>query len=98
LMIRRPPRSTLFPYPTLFRSQGYRLVFGHGYEFQQPAERVSRDYRNTIFVITSGQRLSGNVIPLVFRIHEATYLAGMLAGVMTRTGKIGVIGGVELPP
>jgi basic membrane lipoprotein Med (substrate-binding protein (PBP1-ABC) superfamily) len=81
-----------------YAAQGYRLVFGHGYEFQQPAERVSRDYRNTIFVITSGQRLSGNVIPLVFRIHEATYLAGMLAGVMTRTGKIGFIGGMELPP
>jgi basic membrane protein A and related proteins len=81
-----------------YAAQGYRLVFGHGYEFQQPAERVSRDYPNTIFVITSGQRLSGNVIPLVFRIHEATYLAGMLAGAMTRTGKIGFIGGMELPP
>src|SRR2546427_3320635 len=28
-MIRRPPRSTLFPYTTLFRSQGYRLASEH---------------------------------------------------------------------
>src|SRR2546422_4699586 len=27
-MIRRPPRSTLFPYTTLFRSQGYRVARG----------------------------------------------------------------------
>jgi basic membrane protein A len=81
-----------------YAAQGYGIIFGHGYEFQQPAERVSRDYPHAIFVITSGERQSGNVIPLIFRIHEATYLAGMLAGVMTHTGRIGFIGGMELPP
>jgi basic membrane protein A len=81
-----------------YARQGYAVVFGHGYEFQQPAERVAQDYPRTIFVITSGERVSGNVVPLEFRIHEATYLAGMLAGAMTRTGKIGFIGGMELPP
>ncbi len=81
-----------------YARQGYAVVFGHGYEFQQPAERVAQDYPKTIFVITSGERVTGNVVPLEFRIHEATYLAGMLAGAMTRTGKIGFIGGMELPP
>src|SRR5256885_11495817 len=32
LMIRRPPRSTLFPYPTLFRSPRFRLPAGPGPE------------------------------------------------------------------
>lgn len=81
-----------------YARQGYTVVFGHGYEFQQPAERVSQDYPKTIFVITSGERVSGNVVPLVFRIHEATYLAGMLAGALTHSGKIGFVGGMELPP
>lgn len=81
-----------------YARQGYTIVFGHGYEFQAPAERVAHDYPKTIFVITSGERVQGNVVPLVFRIHEATYLAGMLAGVMTKSGKIGFIGGMELPP
>lgn len=81
-----------------YARQGYTVVFGHGYEFQRPAERVSQDFPQTIFVITSGERVRGNVVPLVFRIHEATYLAGMLAGAMTRSGKIGFIGGMELPP
>ncbi len=59
---------------------------------------MAQDFPNTIFVITSGERVRGNVVPIVFRIHEATYLAGMLAGAMTHTGKIGFIGGIELPP
>lgn len=78
--------------------QGYRVVFGHGFEFQQPAERVASEYPQTIFVITSGQRVVGNVVPLIFRIHEATYLVGMLAGALTKSGRIGFIGGFELPP
>jgi basic membrane lipoprotein Med (substrate-binding protein (PBP1-ABC) superfamily) len=81
-----------------YAAQGYAIVFGHGYEFQQPAERVAHDYPHTVFVITSGEHVVGNVVPLIFRIHEATYLAGMLAGAMTHTGKIGFIGGMELPP
>lgn len=81
-----------------FAAEGYPLIFGHGFEFQDPAERVSKDYPNTIFVITSGERQTGNVTPLIFRLHEATYLAGMVAGGMTRSGIIGFVGGIELPP
>ena len=81
-----------------YASQGYRVVFGHGFEFQQPAERVAAQYPNTIFVVTSGHRVVGNVVPLIFRIHEATYLAGMTAGTLTRSGRIGFVGGMELPP
>jgi basic membrane lipoprotein Med (substrate-binding protein (PBP1-ABC) superfamily) len=78
--------------------QGYNLVFGHGFEFQGPAERVSMDYPSVVFIITSGERVQGNVAPLIFRLSEASYLAGMVAGGLTKTGTIGFVGGVELPP
>ncbi len=80
--------------------QGYQLVFGHGFEFQGPSERIGADYPKTVFVVTSGERVSatGNVVPMVFGIEEATYLAGMVAGGMTKTNKIGFVGGMELPP
>ena len=81
-----------------YAAAGYTMVYGHGYEFQAPAERVAKDFPNTVFVITSGQQVAGNVVPLIFRIHEATYLAGMVAGALTKTGKIGFVGGMELPP
>ena len=81
-----------------YAAQGYNLVFGHGFEFQGAAERVSAQYPKTAFVVTSGERVQGNVSPLIFRLHEASYLAGMVAGGMTRTNTIGFVGGIELPP
>jgi len=83
-----------------YAEQGYDLVFGHGFEFQGPAERIGDQYPRTIFVVTSGERVSaaGNVVPMVFGIEEATYLAGMVAGGMTKSNKIGFVGGIELPP
>jgi basic membrane lipoprotein Med (substrate-binding protein (PBP1-ABC) superfamily) len=81
-----------------YAAQGYDLVFGHGFEFQQPAERVSAEYPRVVLVVTSGERVSGNVAPLIFRIEEGTFLAGMVAGALTQTGKIGFVGGIELPP
>jgi len=81
-----------------YAAQGYSLVFGHGFEFQGPAERVGADYPSVVFIITSGERVQGNVAPLIFRLNEASYLAGMVAGGLTRSGVIGFVGGVELPP
>lgn len=81
-----------------YAAQGYTIVFGHGFEFQGIAERVGADFPNTIFVITSGERVSGKVTPMIFRIEEATYLAGMAAGGMTRSNVIGFVGGMQLPP
>jgi basic membrane lipoprotein Med (substrate-binding protein (PBP1-ABC) superfamily) len=74
------------------------LVFAHGFEFQGPAERVSAEYPNTVFIVTSGSRAHGNVAPLIFRLEEASYLAGMVAGGLTRTNVLGFVGGIELPP
>ncbi len=81
-----------------YAARGYDLVFGHGFEFQGLAERVAADFPNTIFVITSGERVSGKVAPMIFRIEEATYLAGMAAGGTTRSNIIGFVGGIQLPP
>jgi basic membrane lipoprotein Med (substrate-binding protein (PBP1-ABC) superfamily) len=81
-----------------YAAQGYRLVFAHGFEFQEPAERVSAQYPNTIFIVTSGARVHGNVAPIIFRLEEASYLAGMVAGGLTQSNILGFVGGIELPP
>jgi basic membrane protein A and related proteins len=81
-----------------YGSQGYDLVIGHGFEFQDPAERVARDHPETIYIVTSGSRVAANVAPVVFGFDEPSYLAGILAGHLTRSGAVGLIGGTELPP
>jgi basic membrane protein A len=81
-----------------YAAQGYDMVFAHGFEFQGPAERVSAQYPKTVFIVTSGSRARGNVAPLIFRLEEASYLAGMVAGGLTKTNILGFVGGIELPP
>lgn len=81
-----------------YGSQGYDLVFGHGFEFQDAAKRVGPDYPNTVYVTTSGSSSGNNVAGMQFGFGDASYLAGMIAANMSRSKVLGVIGGTELPP
>lgn len=81
-----------------YGAQGYDLVIGHGFEFQDAAKRVGPDFPHTVYVTTSGTTSGGNVAGIAFAFADASYLAGILAGRMTHTDTIGVIGGTELPP
>src|SRR5262249_43528191 len=47
--------------------------------------------------VTSGSGSSANVASLTFKIEEAAYVEGVLAGSITKTGVVGAIGGIELP-
>jgi basic membrane protein A and related proteins len=80
-----------------YAAQGYALCFGHGFEFQDAAARVAAEYPGTVFVTTSGSRTAPNLAPIVFELEQATYLCGLVAGRMTKSGKAGLVGGVELP-
>ncbi len=84
-----------------FRQYGakqYALVFGHGFEFQDAAVRVAPSYPKTVYVTTSGNTATRNVGGMTFAFEEPSYLAGVVAGRMTKSGVVGVIGGTELPP
>jgi basic membrane protein A and related proteins len=81
-----------------YGARGFALVFGHGFEFQDAAKRVAPDFPKTMYVTTSGNTALANVAGIVFNFGDASYLAGVLAGSMSRSGIVGVIGGTELPP
>ncbi|MEO7455965.1 MAG: BMP family protein [Gemmatimonadaceae bacterium] len=81
-----------------YGSQGYDLVFGHGFEFQDAAKRVGPDFPKTIYVTTSSSTSGANVAGIEFAFADASYLAGMVAGSLTKSNVLGVIGGTELPP
>ncbi len=84
---------------TQYGAQGYRLVFGHGFEYQDPAARVAPSFPHTIYITMSGTKTSSpNMGGVQFAFSQGAYLAGVVAGSTTRTGTIGEIGGTELPP
>lgn len=81
-----------------YANRGFQLVFGHGFEFQDAAARVAADYPHTAFITTSGNTVRPNVAPMRFLLEEATYLMGMMSAMLSKTGKAGAIGGIEIPP
>ena len=83
-----------------FRSYGaknFDLAFGHGFEFLDPALKIAPEYPKTIFITTSGNKTAANVAPMVFELEQATYLLGVIAARESKTGKAGLVGGINLP-
>lgn len=81
-----------------YAARGYAVVFGHGFEYQEAAMKVAPAFPATTFVITSGSAAQDNVVPVVFEFGQATYLAGMAAAAVSKTGKLGAVGGQAFPP
>jgi basic membrane protein A and related proteins len=80
-----------------FAARGFNLVFGHGFEFQDAAAKVATDYPKTVFVTTSGSTVRPNVAPIVFELEDATFLLGFAGARLSKTGKLGALGGVKIP-
>lgn len=80
-----------------FASRGYDIVIGHGNEYGQPALKVAKDFPDTRFVIPSGRVSGPNVTSLNFKMTDATYLVGILAAGVSKTGKAACVGGQEFP-
>ena len=81
-----------------YGAAGYSLVIGHGFEFQDAAARVGPEFPKTIYITTGGNTVGANVAAMSFSFEEPSYLAGIVAGAMTKSGIVGCIGGTELPP
>jgi len=80
-----------------YAQKGYNLVFGHGYEYNEPAAEVGPDFPETVFVSSSGGKTSANVGAFRFYLEQSFYLAGMLAAKMSKTGKIGSVAVLDIP-
>ncbi len=80
-----------------FGARGYALVFGHGFEFQDAAAKVGAEFPKTVFVTSSGNTIRPNVAPIVFELEQATYVLGFVGARLSKTGRLGMVGGVEIP-
>ncbi|KUO49773.1 MAG: hypothetical protein APF76_00575 [Desulfitibacter sp. BRH_c19] len=85
-----------------YAEQDYDLIIGHGFEFGDPALRVAPNFPESNFFVSGKTPPNAQIEPNVGFIdqkeYEGAYLAGVLAGLMTETNKIGYVGGMEIPP
>lgn len=81
-----------------YGAQRFDLVIGHGFEFQEAAQRVAPQFPATVYLTTGGTGTAVNVAATSFAFDEPSFLAGMAAASVSRNRKVGMIGGTELPP
>ncbi|MHB1405397.1 MAG: BMP family protein [Desulfitobacteriaceae bacterium] len=79
-----------------FASQGFDLVIGHGFQFQEPIIKVASEFPNTKFALGTGFKTLPNTCVYDVRLEDGGYLMGTLAALMTKTNKIGVVGGADV--
>ena len=75
----------------------YDLIIGVGFLFQDPMSRVAPDFPNVNFAIVDAEAKGANIVSLIFKAHEGTYLVGAIAALKTKTAKIGFVGGMNVP-
>ncbi len=77
---------------------GAQLIWGESYAVETEARQVATDYPNIAFLMgSSGGPQGDNFGVFGTRNHEAAYLAGMLAGKMSKTNTFGSVGGYPIP-
>ncbi len=73
------------------------LVITSGYQMTDPVSRVAPEFPDVIFVIFDAAVDLPNVASFTYRVSEGTFLLGAIAGLKTETGKVGYIGGADVP-
>jgi basic membrane lipoprotein Med (substrate-binding protein (PBP1-ABC) superfamily) len=74
------------------------IIFGDAFGNEEAVRRVAKDYSDIAFVFGSGLGPSEpNLSVFDNWIHEPAYLSGLLAGSLSASGKIGVVGGYPVP-
>jgi basic membrane protein A len=73
--------------------QGFNLIYGIGFMMQNDVDKIAKQQPKTNFAIVDAEVKEKNVASILFKENEASFLAGVVAGMTTKSNKIGFIGG-----
>jgi len=78
-------------------SQGNKLIFATSFGFGDAMEKVAKDHPDVKFEHATGYKTSTNLRVYEAKFYEDAYLAGVVAGNMTKTNTIGFVGSFPIP-
>lgn len=85
------------PLMRAFAQRGFDLVIGIGFAQKEAIEKVARQFPQARFAIVDAQADAPNVRSLLFEEHQGAYLVGAIAAMTSKTGRIGFVGGMDIP-
>ena len=77
--------------------QGNKLIFGTTFGYMEPMLKVAEDTKAVRFEHATGYKSAENMRTYDSRTYEGAYLAGIIAGKMTKTNKLGVVASIPIP-
>ena len=80
-----------------FARDGHSPIVAVGFSQQAALEKVAVEFPNLRFAIIDAVVDKPNVRSITFKEHEGSYLVGMLAAMASKTGKVGFVGGMDIP-
>ena len=80
-----------------FAQKEFDLIIAVGFAQAEAVSKVSKAFPKRQFAIVDAEVSGPNVRSLMFEEHEGSYLVGAIAALMSKTGKVGFIGGMDIP-
>jgi basic membrane protein A and related proteins len=78
-------------------SQGNKLIFGTTFGYMETMLKVAPDFKDVHFEHATGYKTADNMRTYDSRTYEGAYMAGVIAGKMSKTGTLGVVASVPIP-
>ncbi|WP_160010800.1 BMP family protein [Rhizobium sp. 18055] len=80
-----------------FASRGFNPVVAVSFAWTSAIEKVAAEFPDTKFIIVDAVVDKPNVRSVIYKEEEGSYLVGVLAGMASKTGKVGFVGGMDIP-
>jgi len=77
--------------------QGNKLIFGTTFGYMEPMLKVAADLKDVKFEHATGYKQAENMRTYDSRTYEGAYMAGVIAGGMTKSNTLGVVGSIPIP-
>jgi basic membrane protein A and related proteins len=78
-------------------SQGNKLIFGTTFGYMEPMLKLAPDFKDVKFEHATGYKSAENMRTYDSRTYEGAYMAGVIAGKMTKSNTLGVVGSIPIP-
>ena len=78
-------------------TQGNKLIFGTTFGYMDPMLKVAPDFKDVKFEHATGYKQADNMRTYDSRTYEGAYMAGIIAGKMTKTNTLGIVASIPIP-
>ncbi len=96
-VVEAPDDNAFEPLLRAFAQRDFDLIIGIGFAQKEAIKKVAEQYPKKHFAIVDAEVDAPNVRSLMFQEHEGSYVVGAIAAMTSKTGKIGFVGGMDIP-